>query len=192
MKAGNWFNAVQFLILAGGTALCFVVPERDVRRPNYEFLPEGQMARSPAYDSFAPNPNFPDGLTLRAPPAGTIARGQMPLPYKAAPEDAFRAGLELKNPFSEKDEHRLKRGQTVFANFCQVCHGPLGWGDGPLTQGGFPVPPSLLTSRLMAMPEGQMFHVLTFGQGRMPAAAAQLSRDDRWCAILHVRQLQRF
>jgi mono/diheme cytochrome c family protein len=42
------------------------------------------------------------------------------------------------------------------------------------------------------MPDGQMFHVLTYGQGRMPPVATQLASDDRWRAILHVRQLQQF
>jgi mono/diheme cytochrome c family protein len=188
--AGYRLNLFLLALLAGTLALAWSVG-RDVSQPNYESLVEGQMVRSPAYDSFAPNPNFPDGLTLRLPPSGTIARGQMPLPYQATPEDAIRAGLVLRNPFSEKDDRRQARGGVVFSNFCQVCHGPLGLGDGPVTQGGFPPPPSLLTDRALRMPEGQMFHVLTYGQGRMPAVAAQLSPDDRWCALLHVRELQR-
>ena len=36
-----------------------------------------------------------------------------------------------------------------------------------------------------------MFHVLTFGQKNMPGYAAQITTDDRWKAILHVRELQR-
>jgi hypothetical protein len=35
-----------------------------------------------------------------------------------------------------------------------------------------------------------MFHVLTYGQGAMASYAALLSRDDRWCVVLHVRSLQ--
>jgi mono/diheme cytochrome c family protein len=35
-----------------------------------------------------------------------------------------------------------------------------------------------------------MFHVLTYGQGNMPSFATQLSRDDRWSVILHLRMLQ--
>jgi mono/diheme cytochrome c family protein len=188
--ARNRLNLLLVLLLAGVLAITWSVG-RDVTQPNYESLVEGQMAHSPAYDSFAPNPNFPDGLTLRLPPTGTIARGYLPLPYQATPEDAIRAGLELRNPYSEKDKHRQARGSVVFANYCQVCHGPLGLGDGPVTQGGFPPPPSLLTDRVLRMPDGQMFHVLTYGQGRMPSVAPQLSGEDRWCAILQVRQLQR-
>ena len=82
MTGIRWINSLLLLAMICTTALCFFVPERDVSRPNYEFLPEMQMAQSPAYDSIAPNPNFADGLTLRAAPAGTIARGQPPLRYQ--------------------------------------------------------------------------------------------------------------
>jgi len=40
------------------------------------------------------------------------------------------------------------------------------------------------------MTDGQMFHVLTFGQKNMPAYASQVSAEDRWKAILHVRTMQ--
>ena len=53
------------------------LPSRDVAKPHYEFVTERQMSQHVSFDSFAPNPNFPDQLTLRTPPAGTIARGQL-------------------------------------------------------------------------------------------------------------------
>lgn len=183
-------NLLLLVVLVGALVIAWSIG-RDPSQPNYESLVEGQMGSSPAYGSFSPNPNFPDRMTLRVPPTGTIARGSMPLPYTATQEDALRAGLELANPFTEKDQNRLDRGSVVFSNFCQVCHGPFGWGDGPVTQGGFPPPPSLLAERALRMPDGQMFHVLSFGQGRMPSVAAQLSWEDRWCSILYVRQLQK-
>jgi mono/diheme cytochrome c family protein len=40
------------------------------------------------------------------------------------------------------------------------------------------------------MKDGQMFHVLTYGQGNMPSFSAQLSQTDRWSVILYVRALQ--
>jgi len=191
MKKGNrWVNPVLFVALLGAVALCCFVPPRDVSRPNYVFLPEAQMGQSPAYDTFAPNPKFADGLTLRTPPPGAIARGSTPLHYLPTLEDALRAGEELKNPFPPLDEARRERGATVFTNFCQVCHGPLGQGNGPVALGGFPPPASLLADRAVQMKDGQMFHVLTYGQGNMPSFAAQLSADDRWSVILHVRMLQ--
>jgi mono/diheme cytochrome c family protein len=178
------------LVLAAGTLAVAFSIGRDVTRPNRAPLVEGQMSRSPAYEAFSANDNFADGMTLRLPPAGTLARGQVPFSYKATPDDAVRAGQELHNPFTSEDEKRLARGGVVFANFCQVCHGPFGQGDGSVTLGGFPSPPALTAERAFHMPDGQMFHVLTRGQGRMPSVAPQLSPNDRWSAILYVRQLQ--
>jgi mono/diheme cytochrome c family protein len=188
---GNRLNLVLLVLMVVALVSALAVG-RDVRQPNYESAVEGQMGHSPAYGSLAPNPNFPDGITQRVPPPGTIARGQLPLLYTASLEDALRAGQDLRNPFSVKNEDRRRRGAAVFAHFCQTCHGPFGQGDGPNTQGGFPPPPSLAADRAVRMPDGQIFHVLTYGQGRMAPVAPQLSADDRWCAILHVRQLQQY
>jgi mono/diheme cytochrome c family protein len=160
----------------------------DPTRPNLEFLPE--MARPVPYSAFAPNPNFPDGKTLQTPRPGTIARGQLPLHYQALPADALRAGEELENPLADEAQRFAPRGAWVYANYCQVCHGSAGKGDGPLTLRGVPPPPSLLAEKALKMKDGQMFHVLTYGQGNMPSYAGQLSRQDRWSAILYVRSLQ--
>ena len=64
---------------------------------------------------------------------------------------------------------------------------PTGEGDGLVVQHGFPVPPPLSRGQTQAMTDGQMFQILTNGQNSMPSYAAQIARDDRWKAILHVR-----
>jgi mono/diheme cytochrome c family protein len=160
----------------------------DPARRNYEFLP--QMAHAPRFSAFAMNPNFADQKTLHAPPAGTIPRGSMPLHYDPTPQDALRAGEELKSPVDLTSQQARERGAFVFANYCAVCHGAGGVGNGTVTQRGFPPPPSLLAEHALKMKEGQMFHVLTFGQNNMPSYASQLSRADRWNAIAYVRELQ--
>lgn len=179
-----------FLLL--GFAVSLVLnwsARRDPMLPNREFLPE--MVRTPRYNAFSPNPNFPDGKTLRPPEPGTISRGYLPLHYSATPAEAMRAGEELQDPFSPNDARALQRGSLVFANFCQACHGPAGRGDGPVAQRGFPAPPSLAAERAVKMKDGQMFHILTYGQGNMPSYASQLSREDRWKVIVFVRSLQK-
>lgn len=160
----------------------------DSTRPNFEFLP--QMAHSPRYNAFAPNPNFADGTTLQRPEPGTIARGSMPLHYAATPQDALRAGEELTSPLDSDNVRARERGAFVFSNFCAVCHGAGGAGNGPVAQRGYPPPPSLLAEHALKMKDGQLFHVLTYGQNNMPSYASQLSREDRWNAILYVRTMQ--
>jgi len=180
-------NAFLFLavlaLIAGNLAL-----RPDPARLNYEFLP--QMAHAPRYNAFAPNPNFPDGKTLQAPPQGTIARGYTPLHYASTPQDALRAGEELKSPIDLASPQARQRGSVIFANYCAVCHGAGGAGNGTVTQRGFPPPPSLLAEHALKMKDGQMFHALALGQNNMPSYASQLSWEDRWSVIGYVRSLQ--
>ena len=180
-------NVLLALALVATAAVSWFL-RADAARPNTEVLPD--MAHSARYNAYAANPNFPDGKTLQLPPPGAIARGHMPLPYTASTDDAARAGQELVNPLSD-NQNMLQRGAFVFANFCATCHGEDGKGMGPVAQRGYPPPPSLLAEHALAMKDGQMFHALSYGQNNMPSYAAQLSREDRWAAVLYVRSLQR-
>lgn len=161
---------------------------RDVHQPNLEIFPE--MAHAPRYAAFAPNPVLPHGMTLQVPPTGTIPRGLLPLHYAATPEGAARAGAELESPLAADDAEALARGEQVYRNFCVPCHGAGGRGDGLAAQRGVPPPPSFLAEHAVAMKDGQLFHVLTYGQANMASYASQISREDRWRVILYVRSLQ--
>ena len=66
----------------------------DYSRPNIEVLPD--MKYTPAWTAYEINPHFGNGPTLQTAVAGTIARGQLPLHFRADKEDAVRAGVELK------------------------------------------------------------------------------------------------
>jgi mono/diheme cytochrome c family protein len=181
------------LLLGAGIALCVLcvfLLRRDEGEPNYELIPERQMARSPAFGSYAPNPNFADEVSFRRPVLGTIARGTQHFPYDATPTEAARAGKELANPLSLASAPARKQGASLYAVYCQCCHGPSGMGDGPVSGRGFPAPLSFLKPQAMDMKDGEMFHILTHGKGNMPAHALQLTAADRWVVILHVRVLQ--
>jgi mono/diheme cytochrome c family protein len=180
-------NSVLLLLFIG-VLLVNVALRPDPQTPNVEFLPE--MVRTARYNAYSPHPDLPNRSTLQAPVAGTIARSQLPLHYAASPADALRAAAELTSPV-RPDAKTLERGRFVYQNFCQVCHGPGGSGNGPVAMRGFPAPPSLLAERALQMKDGQMFHIVTYGQGNMASYAAQLSREDRWRAIAFIRQLQK-
>lgn len=152
----------------------------------YEVLPG--MVRSGTVHAFEVDPVTGRGPALRLPPEGSVPVGWEPFPYGPGPEEARRAGLELRNPFSASPEN-LERGKQVFGSVCFVCHGTRGEGDGPII-GRFPNPPSLLAAHARSLPDGQIFHVISRGQGIMPPHAAQVQPDDRWRVILWVRQLQ--
>jgi mono/diheme cytochrome c family protein len=180
-------NLFLFVMILASLGLYALLGGSSTQR-NFEIMPE--MAHSIAYTTFAPNPNFRDGKTLQAPQVGTIPRGRLPIHYGTTPQEAVRAGMELQNPFAQGNGRARERGAFIYVNYCRMCHGDEGKGDGPLPPRGIPPPASLLADRTVAMKDGQLFHVVTYGQGNMPAHAAQLSQDDRWQVVLHLRSLQ--
>ncbi|MCA9050658.1 MAG: cytochrome c [Planctomycetaceae bacterium] len=84
----------------------------------------------------------------------------------------------------------IQRGAKIYGVFCVSCHGPKGAGDGPVAKRGFPPPPPLPTGKSVKMKDGQLFHILTYGQGSMSSMAAQLNRNQRWDVINYVRSMQ--
>jgi mono/diheme cytochrome c family protein len=184
---GTIVNTILFIIVIALFSLHWVL-RSDPSRRNIEVMPD--MAQSPAYASFGANQNFRDGMTLRGPVPRTVVRGRMPLHYVATPADALRAGRELRSPFAPNDAKVLARGKFVFETYCMTCHGVHGTGDGTVAQRGYPTPASLLAPRAVQMADGQLFHVLTYGQNNMPSYAAQVGREDRWRVIAYVRSLQ--
>jgi len=184
---GRTLNIVLFVLLIAVSGLTWSL-KREPTTSNYLVLPE--MYYSVPYNPQSENPNFVDDATMQPPVEGTIARGFMPLHYKATPEDAKRAGEELHNPFSPDSVRELERGTELFRSYCQPCHGTAGLGDGIIPKYGFPPPPSFASPPLVAMKDGQIFHTVTFGKGNMPSLRSQVPRADRWRIILRVRQLQ--
>ncbi len=129
---------------------------------------------------------FKNGIGMRAPVDGTIARGFMPYPYKGRPDDA---GKFLVKPAPLTDS-TVARGRVKFLTYCSPCHGNFGRGDSRLN-GQFPNPPTLHSDKVRNWPDGSIYHVMTEGQNVMPSYASQISRDDRWAIVHYIRVLQR-
>jgi mono/diheme cytochrome c family protein len=160
----------------------------DPDRRGLELFPD--MAHSLAAETYAAEPALPGGRAQQPLVPGVVVRGFEPFPNPPTPEGAAKAGAELANPFAATAAAALARGAQRYAIFCAVCHGADGQGRGPAVERGMLPPPSLLADRARALPDGHLFHVLTCGQGNMASYATQLSREDRWKTILHVRALQ--
>ena len=165
------------LALGGGS-----VTER-----NLEFMPT--MVHSVPYDAFSSHPDLPNGMTMQLPPEGSIARGHMPLGFGPGPDEALRAGAELLSPLETTAENTAA-GQELFFTYCQLCHGSEGRGDGTVAQRGFPAPPSFGSATTAALKDGQIFHIMTFGQNNMPGHASQLDVEERWQIVQHVKELR--
>jgi mono/diheme cytochrome c family protein len=150
-----------------------------------EYAPD--MVRGPAYKAFAPNSATGDGLTLRPPVLGTIARGYHPFHYGPGEPEAERAGRELTNPLPQ-GPRTLAEGKALYQTYCAVCHGPGGKGNGPLAA-KIPTPASYSSERVMAFAPGRIFHVITNGSGKMPSHAGQVSAGERWKIVSYVQNV---
>jgi mono/diheme cytochrome c family protein len=133
-----------------------------------------------------PSEMFKDGIGMRRPVEGTVARGFLPYAFKGKPDEA---GRFLANPLLPTKEV-LERGKSKYLTFCSPCHGNFGRGDSRL-QGQFPNPPTLHSDKVRNWPDGNIYHVMTDGQNIMPSYATQVSKDDRWAIVQHIRVLQR-
>lgn len=159
---------LNLLLLAGffASLVAHVFVGPDPTKPNKEFLPD--MVHAVAYETFAPNPNFPDGKTLQPPVPGTVPR---------------------RRPVSR--EPSAERGQHIYQTYCLPCHGPEARGDGLVAQRGYPPPPSLHTPKARhELSDDQIFQIISKGQKNMPPHAAQIPPEDRRSVIVFLRALQ--
>ncbi len=157
---------------------------------------------------------YRDGLGMRQPVEGTVARGFLRADTEfftgkkrgaattqaitqAAPSTsgempvgaaAYPDDVET-FPFAV-DERVLARGRERYDIFCSACHGLTGYGDGMIVRRGFRRAASFHDDRLRQAPVGHYFDAITNGWGVMPSYAAQIDARDRWAIIAYVRALQ--
>ncbi|HNP49219.1 MAG TPA: cytochrome c, partial [Bacteroidia bacterium] len=186
---------LKYMIPVVAIAMTSSCSNDDPKKPGVEYMPN--MYRSPSYETYSSNPNFSDSMTARQPVQGTIARGdaiftdmdRMPYPYPNTPEGYEQAGVELKNPL-EKTVAHMDEGKRLYQNYCLICHGEKGQGDGPVVQRNGPKPPAYNSELLKNLPEGKMFHTTQFGKNMMGSHASQLTASQRWMIIMYVQTMQ--
>jgi cytochrome c len=135
---------------------------------------------------------LPQGKHLVEPVAGTVPRGKAEYvyPFPDTNEGYEEAGKKLKNPLPKTPEN-LAEGKRLYELYCIHCHGEKGNGQGSIVQAEkFPAPPSYYGPQLKDLPEGKMFHSITYGKNLMGSHASQLSPQERWKVILYVQALR--
>jgi len=156
-------------------------------QPNIELIQD--MMQSPSvraqeYDDF-----FPDHAGgARVPPANTV-----PVGFKA-----YRAGFNPemakadRNPMAgQMTDEVLLTGQKYYDTNCMVCHGQKGDGKGPVGLMMPNHPPALTTDKVKGWADGQIFQVITVGQGTMGPYASHIPQQYRWQVVNYIRYLQK-
>jgi mono/diheme cytochrome c family protein len=162
--------------------------KKDVNSPGVEFMPD--MYRSPSLEYYGIH--TVDGDTINSakkPVEGTVSRGYIPYVYSNTPEGYEQAGLNLHNPYASQKDAFEKDGEVLYGKFCVHCHGAAGAGDGKVA-GKLPGPPPAYNGALKNLPEGKIFHSITYGKNSMGSHASQLTQEERWKLVFYVQKLQ--
>ncbi len=151
------------------------------------------MWRQPKQDPLDSSEFYADGAANRPLVPGTIPRGYL------RQDDAYYVGAENGKwlegiPAGIKvNKALLDHGQERFNIYCTPCHGQLGDGNGMIAHRGFTLKRPVgnyHTERLMKMPAGHFYDVITNGYGAMFSYASRIEPQDRWAIVAYIRALQ--
>lgn len=120
--------------------------------------------------------------------------GSVPFYYGSTEEERTRAINEIiSNPYPITDAG-LARGKELYDIFCGICHGSKGDGAGYLVRedgGKYPVQPAnLLLPEFVAASNGQYYHTIMHGKGKMGAYKDKIGYEERWQVLHYIRSLQ--
>jgi hypothetical protein len=154
--------------------------------------------RQPKANRYKESPFYDDGLSMRAPPEGTVPRERITLnarlttgrdadgPVQPNGEPLPRYLATIPVPVTRK---LIELGRKRFDITCATCHGPLGDGESIVArQMSLRPPPSL--HRYVDRPSGYFYEVITKGFGMMASYAAELTVEERWAVVAYLRALQ--
>ena len=133
------------------------------------------------------NPYNPYGMTMRDPVPNTVKRSSY-LPYRI-PKDSLELAAFIKNPLASTEEV-LKEGKVLYTRYCIHCHGEKGMGDG-LVGIAYKGVTAYNSRAVKSRSEGEIFHAITHGKGRMWAHGSQVSIENRWKIVKYVQTLQK-
>ena len=133
---------------------------------------------------------FSDGATMRQPVPGTIPIGGL------KEDTAFFTGKGADGQFVATipitaDDALLERGRQRYTIYCQPCHDARGDGKGILFQRGNVPTATFHQEKILKYTDGQIFDIMSNGQGLMPAYKWPIPPADRWAIVAYIRGLQR-
>lgn len=143
---------------------------------------------------FNSNIHNPNSINMREPVAGTVRRTSNGyLPYRLHKDSLDMAARIVKSPIPTS-EGVIAEGKLLYGRYCNHCHGANGQGsEDPTAKVGVILKgvPSYSLGRVATVSEGHIFHVITYGKGRMGAHGSQISEENRWKIVQYVQTLQK-
>jgi mono/diheme cytochrome c family protein len=149
------------------------------------------MVYSRAYEAYAPNTLKQEGINyINYPVNGTIRRGDLFAYTLPNDSNGYNMSASVKDPLPPLDSNDLNEAQRLFNINCAICHGAKMDAQGPMAGkvGGIA---NLTLPQYVNLPEGKMFHSVTYGKNNMGSYASQLDRRQRWMVIQYIKSVQK-
>ena len=185
LRAGRLLGAIVLIAavpLAGCARGC------TSSRPPIHLNPS--MDNQPKVRAQSASAFFFDGAAMRQPIPGTVAIGGL------KEDEAFFTGKSADGQFVAAipvavDDTMVERGRQRYTIYCQPCHDARGDGKGILFQRGNVPTATFHQEKILKYTDGQIFDVITNGQGLMASYRWPIPPADRWAIVAYVRGLQR-
>lgn len=167
----------------------------DNSKPARDYMPD--MKNSRAYETYGDDGNLSSKGVFynKRPVEGTVARGEE-LPYHLNNDSiGYAQSAGVADPLPRLNSTEMEEAERLYLINCGICHGTALDGNGPLYKGGngpFAAKPANLVGdpKIAALPEGTLYHVMTFGKNLMGSYASQLTRKQRWMVAQYVKSKQ--
>lgn len=134
---------------------------------------------------------FPDKSNMRPLLPNTVARNQN-LPDALTTGRVNGNGEYVTDMPIELNEQSMARGKERYTIYCAPCHGDKGTGVSAVSSLFNPRPVSFFDQRVVDLPNGYYFEVITNGKGAMYQYRSRIQNpNDRWAIINYIREMQK-
>ena len=96
----------------------------------------------------------------------------------------------IKNPYKGNEKATLA-GKKLFAQYCAICHGNKGKGDGMAGMALKPRPANFTKDAVQLQTDGAIYWKMTEGKAPMAAYKETLTEEQRWQLVNFIRSLKK-
>ena len=157
-------------------------------KPPLEIFPD--MDRQAKFHEQGETPFFADGRMDRQPVAGADNRFREDdyLVTGRINAETFGDGIPIQISWENMND-----GKDIYQVYCTMCHGDSGNGQGVIANPryGYTTIASLLQTRIMELPDGDIYNTIANGKNTMGPYGSKIRIEDRWKVVMYVRALQR-
>lgn len=103
---------------------------------------------------------------------------------------APKSADNIKNPI-KADKSATEAGKLLYKQYCAICHGDKGKGDGMAGMSIKPRPANFTKDAFMKQTDGAVYWKLTEGKAPMAAYKTVLTEEQRWQLVNYITNLKK-